>query len=73
MPADAPRRLLVLADLGDALLWSGRFDEADSALSEAIELADRAGDERTRVTGATLAAPAPLPGRPCGGLRGAGG
>ena len=49
MPADAPRRRQVLADLGDALLWRGRFDEADRALSEAIELADQAGDERTRI------------------------
>jgi tetratricopeptide (TPR) repeat protein len=49
MTADAPRRLQLLADLGDALLWSGRFDEADRALTEAIELAERAGDERTRV------------------------
>jgi class 3 adenylate cyclase/tetratricopeptide (TPR) repeat protein len=49
MPADDPRRLQLLADLGDALLWRGRFDEADRALIEAIELADRAGDERTRV------------------------
>jgi tetratricopeptide (TPR) repeat protein len=49
MPADASRRLQLLADLGDALLWSGRFDEADRALTEAIELADRAGDDRTRV------------------------
>jgi class 3 adenylate cyclase/tetratricopeptide (TPR) repeat protein len=49
MPADAPQRPQVLADLGDALLWRGRFDEADRALREAIELADRAGDERTRV------------------------
>ena len=31
------------------LLWSGRFEEADRALAKAIELAERAGDERTRV------------------------
>ena len=49
MAPDDPRRPQLLADLGDALLWSGRFDEAELALSEAIELADRAGDERTRV------------------------
>jgi class 3 adenylate cyclase/tetratricopeptide (TPR) repeat protein len=49
MPEDAARRPQLLGDLGDALLWSGRFDEADRALAEAIELADRAGDERTRV------------------------
>ena len=49
MPADAPHRPQLLADLGDALLWSGRFDEADRALAEAIELAERAGDERTRI------------------------
>ncbi|HET7236922.1 MAG TPA: adenylate/guanylate cyclase domain-containing protein [Actinomycetota bacterium] len=45
MPADAPRRLQLQADLGDALLWGGRFEEAGRALAEAIELADRAGDE----------------------------
>jgi predicted ATPase len=49
MTADAPERPRVLADLGDALLWRGRFDEADRALGEAIELADRAADERTRI------------------------
>jgi class 3 adenylate cyclase/tetratricopeptide (TPR) repeat protein len=49
MPADAPSRPRVLADLGDALLWRGRFEEADAALGEAIELADRVGDERTQV------------------------
>jgi len=49
MPADAPRRPQILADLGDALLWRGRFEEADLALSEAIELADRAADEQTRI------------------------
>ena len=49
MQPDDPRRPQLLGDLGDALLWSGRFDEADRALAEAIELAERAGDERTRV------------------------
>jgi class 3 adenylate cyclase/tetratricopeptide (TPR) repeat protein len=49
MTPDDPRRPQLLGDLGDALLWAGRFDEADRALAEAIELADRAGDERTRV------------------------
>ena len=48
MPADDRRRPLLLADLGDALLWSGRF-EAEAALGEAIELAREGGDERTRV------------------------
>jgi class 3 adenylate cyclase/tetratricopeptide (TPR) repeat protein len=49
MPADAPQRPQILADLGDALLWRGRFDEADGALAEAIERAQSVGDERTRV------------------------
>ena len=49
MAPDDSRRPQLLGDLGDALLWAGRFDEADRALSEAIELADRNGDERTRV------------------------
>ena len=49
MPADDRRRPLLLADLGDALLWSGRFEEAEAALGEAIELAREGGDERTRV------------------------
>ena len=49
MAPDDPRRPQLLGDLGDALLWAGRFDEADRALAEAIELADRTGDERTRV------------------------
>jgi class 3 adenylate cyclase/tetratricopeptide (TPR) repeat protein len=48
MTADDSRRPKLLADLGDALLWSGRFDDAEQALAEAIALADRAGDERTR-------------------------
>jgi tetratricopeptide (TPR) repeat protein len=49
MARDDSRRPQLLADLGDALLWSGRFDEAERALAEAIELASRAGAERTRV------------------------
>ena len=49
MAPNDPRRPQLLGDLGDALLWAGRFDEADQALAQAIELAVRAGDERTRV------------------------
>ena len=49
MVSGDPRRPQLLGDLGDALLWAGRFDEADRALAEAIELAEAAGDERTRV------------------------
>ena len=44
-------RPLLLADLGDALLWSGRFEEAEAALGEAIELARegrRRADTRAR-------------------------
>ncbi len=49
MEPDDARRPKLLADLGDALLWSGRFDEAESCLGSAIVLAEEAGDERTRV------------------------
>ena len=49
MAEDDARRPKLLTDLGDALLWSGRFEEAERALVESIELAGRAGDERTRV------------------------
>ncbi|MBM2823328.1 MAG: Tetratricopeptide repeat protein [Thermoleophilia bacterium] len=49
MPTGAANRPQVLADLGEALLWRGRFEEADRALTEAIELAEGAGDERMRV------------------------
>lgn len=49
MAPDAPQRRKILADLGDALLWRGRFTEADEALEEAIDLADQAGDVRTSV------------------------
>ena len=49
MGSDDERRPTQLADLGDALLWSGRFEEAERALAEAIELSTGAGDERTRV------------------------
>jgi class 3 adenylate cyclase/tetratricopeptide (TPR) repeat protein len=47
MAEDDARRPQLLADLGDALLWSGRFDEAGRALAEAIDQAS--GDELTRV------------------------
>jgi hypothetical protein len=49
MTEDDPRRPPLLGDLGDALLWIGRFDEAEHALADAIELASRPGDELTRV------------------------
>jgi class 3 adenylate cyclase/tetratricopeptide (TPR) repeat protein len=49
MPEDDPVRPQLLGDLGDALLWIGRFDEADRVLADAIELAGRAGDELTRI------------------------
>jgi tetratricopeptide (TPR) repeat protein len=49
MATDDSRRPQLLADLGDALLWSGRFDEAERALAEAIGLANRVGDDRTRI------------------------
>ena len=39
MDADAPGRPQVLAELGDALLWRGLFDEAAQALAEAVESA----------------------------------
>jgi class 3 adenylate cyclase/tetratricopeptide (TPR) repeat protein len=42
--SDDPRRPRLLVDLGDALFLQGRFDDADVALSGAIEAASRAGD-----------------------------
>ncbi len=36
MAPDAPERPQVLAELGDALLWRGQFDEAKDALAAAI-------------------------------------
>ena len=48
MPRDDSRRPQLLAELGDALLWRGRFEDAERALVEAIELADETGDERVR-------------------------
>jgi predicted ATPase/class 3 adenylate cyclase len=47
MGSDDVRRPQLLAELGDALLWRGRFDEAEAALGEALELARRSGDRRT--------------------------
>lgn len=49
MEPDDARRAQLLGDLGDALLWAGRFDEADGALTEAVRRAEAAGDERTRI------------------------
>jgi len=48
MPRDDPRRPQLLAELGDALLWRGRFENAEQALTEAIDLADETSDVRTR-------------------------
>jgi hypothetical protein len=39
MDAGAPGRPQLLAELGDALLWRGLFDEAAQALAEAVESA----------------------------------
>jgi class 3 adenylate cyclase/tetratricopeptide (TPR) repeat protein len=44
MRSDDPRRRRLLIDLADALFLQGRFDDADAALSEAIESASRARD-----------------------------
>lgn len=46
---DSPERLRVLTDLGDVLNWSGELAEAEQVLSEAIALAQAAGDERARL------------------------
>ena len=70
MQPDDPRRPQLLADLGDALLWSGRFDEADRCACRS----DRARRSRRRRAHARTrearAAAAPLSGRPGRGLRG---
>jgi tetratricopeptide (TPR) repeat protein len=48
MPRYDARRPQLLAELGDALLWRGRFEDAEQALVEAIELADQTGEQRVR-------------------------
>jgi class 3 adenylate cyclase/tetratricopeptide (TPR) repeat protein len=49
MAADDPRRPRLLGDIGDALLWIGHFDDAERALADAIDLAGRTGDDRSRL------------------------
>jgi class 3 adenylate cyclase/tetratricopeptide (TPR) repeat protein len=48
LPPDDPRRLAMMPDLGAALFEAGRAEEATAVLSEALERADAAGDERLR-------------------------
>ena len=48
MSSDDPRRPQLLAELGDALLWRGRFEDAEQSLNEAIDLAGQTGDDRIR-------------------------
>ena len=43
------RRPLILGELGEALVRSGRFDEADEDLTQAIALSELAGDEMLRM------------------------
>jgi class 3 adenylate cyclase/predicted ATPase len=42
LPADDPERLRLLPEHGEALLMTGRFDDATGALAEAIEKRERA-------------------------------
>jgi class 3 adenylate cyclase/tetratricopeptide (TPR) repeat protein len=46
VPEDAPARLELLPEYGEALLQAGRFAEAETTLDEAIELGTRAGAPR---------------------------
>ncbi len=47
VPADSPRRALLLPDLGAALIEAGRLVEADDVLDDASRAATEAGDEST--------------------------
>ena len=44
IPEDAPARLERLPEYGEALLQTGRFQEAEAVLEEAIELGGKAGE-----------------------------
>jgi predicted ATPase/class 3 adenylate cyclase len=46
LPADSPRRTVLLAELGAALIECGRLTEAEPVLDEGKRLAAAAGDER---------------------------
>ena len=46
LPTDDPRRIALLAELGAALIESGRLAEAGRVLDEAERLAAAADDER---------------------------
>lgn len=46
LPADSPRRTVLLAELGAALIECGRLTEAERVLGEGERLAAAAGDER---------------------------
>jgi tetratricopeptide (TPR) repeat protein len=46
LPRDDPARILLLTELGDALMEEGGFEEAGAVLDEAAEAAERLGDTR---------------------------
>ena len=46
LPAGAPERIELLADLADALLEEGGFEEAATVIADAVEAAERLADER---------------------------
>ena len=50
LPADHPERLRLLPDHGEALLMTGRFDEASAVLEEAIAQAPSAPADAARAT-----------------------
>jgi tetratricopeptide (TPR) repeat protein len=50
LPQDEDDRLALLPELGRALTEIGALDHADAVLTEAMSLADQAGDERVRAS-----------------------
>jgi class 3 adenylate cyclase/tetratricopeptide (TPR) repeat protein len=48
LPRESPRRVELLAELGDGMLQQGAFDDARRVLAEAAEIATELGDARLR-------------------------